>query len=153
MTKQEIKNELIRICEKELIAKIEMHEKAMEEAQKEANYHKGAMESRYDTFKEDAQEKRNSHAKKIAETTKILSSLNSIKNLPVNNKVSFGSVVEAHPISYFIFVYVFMKPVEIDGKQFLPINLLSPLGQKLATKKKGDKVEFNNKKIEILDVY
>lgn len=153
MNKQEIKNKLIKICEKELIEEMKTHEQAMEEAQLEANYHKGAMESRYDTFKEEAQEKKNSHAKKVAEIARLLSSLSSIREIKNQDSVIFGSVVAAEPISYFIFSFIFSKPVEVDGKLFLPLNLLSPLGQSLANKKRGDEVSFNGKKIKILDIY
>ena len=49
----QIKKKLIEICKHELETRIELHKRAMEEAQEEANAHKGAMESRYDSFKEE----------------------------------------------------------------------------------------------------
>lgn len=154
MNNKEIKIQLIKKCERALLEKIKEHEVAMEDAQREANFHKGAMESRYDTFKEEAQERKDAHAKQIAQITKLLSSLISITQKKASEKVEFGSVVETDSdVNYFMFSYIFNTPIVIDNKKFLPINLLTPLGQQFLNKKIGDVVNFKGKTMKIIDVY
>ncbi len=55
MTPLKIKKQLVEFIIKDLDNKIHSYEDEMKKAQKEANSHIGAMESRYDTFKEEAQ--------------------------------------------------------------------------------------------------
>lgn len=152
MEKLKIKKKLLEICKSEIQAQMLQQKQAMDDAQEEANAHKGAMESRYDTFKEEAQRKKDAHAKQYHQLMLLDSALGNV-TLDEHKEIKFGSVVETEQTNYFLFAYIFDDPLEVDDKKFLSINLMSPLGKAMNGKKKGDKVVFNKKELVILDVY
>lgn len=63
MSQIEIKKKIIELLRLELENKTDFLKNAIDDAQKEAASHKGRMESRYDTFKEEAQTKRDIYKK------------------------------------------------------------------------------------------
>ena len=65
MEKVKIREILINTCKKELEKQLNELKKAMDDAQFEANQHIGAMESRYDSFKEEAQARVSGFARQI----------------------------------------------------------------------------------------
>lgn len=153
MNKTDIRKELLNICKKDLQKRMEMHEKAMEEAQSDANAHKGAMESRYDTFKEEAQDRKNAHAKHLDSIMNLYSKLISISDAEFMGKADIGAIVAFEDINYFLFSYIFEDPILIDSKEYVPISLTSPLGNAIRGKSKGEDVYFNNMKLNILDIF
>jgi hypothetical protein len=153
MNKSEIKKALIEFCRNFIEEKIDFHSKMMDEEQKTANMYKGAMESRYDTFKEEAQARKDGHAKKVDYFLKLQSELLSF-NTELSDMAKPGSVVFLDSgINFFIFAYIVEDDVEIEGILYTPISLNSPIGNLLAGKRKGEKFIFNGKEIEILDVF
>ncbi len=153
MNKSEIKKALIEFCRNFIEEKIDFHSKMMDEEQKTANMYKGAMESRYDTFKEEAQARKDGHAKKVDYFLKLQSELLSF-NTELSDMAKPGSVVLLDSgINFFIFAYIVEDDVEIEGILYTPISLNSPIGNLLAGKRKGEKFIFNGKEIEILDVF
>lgn len=153
MDKNEIRMELLRLCKKCIDDDIKLLEVTINEAQEEANFHKGAMQSRYDTFKEEAQAKKDAYIRQLHEKNKIMVLLNSIHNMSNYEKVVPGAIVETTLSNYFIVAYIFDKPVKINDKSFLPISIASPLGRSLQNKVKGDNIIFNNKIFMIEDIY
>ena len=152
MEKLKIKKTLLEICKSEIQNQMLQQKQAMDDAQEEANAHKGAMESRYDTFKEEAQRKKDAHAKQYHQLMILDSALGNV-TLDEHNEVKFGSVVETEETNYFLFAYIFNDLIELNNKKFLSINLMSPLGKAMNGKKKGDKIVFNKKESTIIDVY
>ena len=153
MDRNEIRNELLSLCKRSIKEDIKLLELTIKEAQKEANYHKGAMQSRYDTFKEEAQAKKDAYLRQFQEKNKIMVLLNSIHKSGNYTKIIPGAIVETTLLNYFISAYIFDKPVNLDNKFFLPISIASPLGRALHNKIKGDKIIFNNNTIIIKDIY
>lgn len=64
--------------------------------------------------------------------------------------VQFGSVVETNSGSYFISLP--LGKVELEKTSLFCISLASPIGQTLQGKQVGDKVEFQGKLLEIMNV-
>ena len=153
MNKNEIRIKLINLCKEAIKEDIKVLEFTINDAQEEANYHKGAMQSRYDTFKEEAQAKKDAYMRQLEEKNKIMVLLNSMHQVGNYDKVITGSIVETSLANYFISAYIFDKPININKKNFLPISIASPLGRIFSNKKKGDKVIFKGKEIIILDIY
>lgn len=147
-----IKKKLIDECKRILQEEVYHTKKAMDEAQEEANSHKGAMESRYDTFKEEAQYKAGAYAKKLIQLNQQLTQLNLMK-LELHNEVKLGSIIITPEKKYFVIGYLSAEPINIDGESFNLISLSSPLGQKLFNKKAGDVVFLNNKEIKIEQIF
>lgn len=152
MTKQQIKNKLIQICKSEIEKRISLNDKLMKEEQNTANQYKGAMESRYDTFKEEAQSRKDAYAMQIDKLLKLNSVLLTLKNEPLEC-AGLGSVIETNLSNYFLFYYLFDDAVEIEKKTFFIISMESPIGIALQNKKINDKFMFNGKEIIISDVY
>jgi hypothetical protein len=152
VTKQEIKNKLIEICKSEIQEKIKMNEKMMNEEQKTANQYKGAMESRYDTFKEEAQARKDAYAMQIDKLLKLNSILLSI-NSKTPEKAEPGAVIETDRMNYFIFFYLFDEPVTVGNQEFCIISLESPVGIALKNKKINGTFIFNGNEFRILNIY
>jgi transcription elongation GreA/GreB family factor len=152
MENLKIKKALLEISKSEIQRQMSIQKQAMDDAQEEANAHKGAMESRYDSFKEEAQRKKDGHAQQYHQLMKLDSALGNVL-IEEYKEVKFGSVVETEQTNYFLFAYIFDEPLEVDGKKYLSINMLSPLGKAMSGLKKGSKVTFNNKELTILEIY
>ncbi len=152
MDKSEIKREIIFLCKSEIEKKIELHTKAMQDAQDTANKYKGAMESRYDTFKEEAQQRRDSHARQIDISLKQKSILMNLNN-QLKTNVEFGSVIETEDTLYFICFFITEDNLSVHGKELITLREDTPLGQILMGKKAGEAVKFNSQTINILDLY
>lgn len=152
MTKSEIKSELIKICRAEINRLLTFYEERMEEEQKTANMYKGAMESRYDTFKEEVQERKNMHAVKADNLLRIKSVILSSDNNEFSSVIP-GAVVETSFENYFILSFLFYEPIIIDGKEFYTISLDSPIGKAITGKRQGETIIFNGNEITINDIY
>jgi len=152
MTNKEIKWRLIEICKNEIKLRIALNEKFMKEEQEIANQYKGAMESRYDTFKEEAQARKDAYAMQIDKLLKLNSELFLIK-IDNPEEAEYGAVVETNRMNYFIFYFLFDEPLKIDKKDYCIISLESPIGIALKNKKRNDKFTLNGKEYQILNIY
>lgn len=150
--KIELKKQLLKKCIELLEKEIMETKKAMDEAQEEANSHKGAMESRYDTFKEEAQYKAGAYGKKLLQLKQQLNQILLIKP-NIHTTAQLGSVVEVDDVKYFMVGYLGPEPIKIDNESFLPISISSPAGKSFLNKKAGDIISINNKQIKIKNVY
>lgn len=151
--KIETKKTLIDLCKKKLVEQMAVLKKAMDEAQEEANAHKGAMESRYDTFKEEAQSKKDAYSRQLMEKVKVMSFIASINPFRILNKAEIGAIVVTEKNSFFISYHIFNDPIVIHNVAYILINAGSPLGKSFQDKKKGDVVTTLQGEIRILDIY
>lgn len=152
MDKIELKKILIAHCMTKLQHSADELKKAMDSAQEEANAHKGAMQSRYDTFKEEAQALRNGFAQQLDSVLRTSSIINQISP-QITDNIQLGSVVETSDGNYFISTGIVDEPIKVDGKEYLFINFGSPICQALKSSRVGDKVSFRGKNIEIVDIF
>jgi transcription elongation GreA/GreB family factor len=148
-----IKKELIRLCQEVLERDIKILNEAVDQAQEEANQHKGAMQSRYDTFKEEAQAKKNAYLRQLDEKGKILSIIKNIDAEKKPDKAELGAIVMTSVGNFFLSAYIFDDPVGVLKKKYLPISTASPIGQLLLNKKRGEELAFNNRPLKILDIF
>lgn len=152
MEKIELKRTLIAKCIEILESEIRETKKAMDDAQEEANSHKGAMESRYDTFKEEAQYKVGAYARKLVLLSKQLSQIQLIK-IGITTQAQLGSIVESEEKKYFLVGYLGPEPIQVGEEKYFPISISSPIGKMLLNKKAGETVHFNGKIIKIINVF
>ena len=68
----------------------------------------------------------------------------------VLTKVEFGSFVETNQGSYFISIG--LGKIEVGGGDCFSISLASPMGKLLHHKDIGDKVRFQDRDFEIIDI-
>ena len=85
---------------------------------------------------------------KLQKSLKDLTDINLEKNYV---KVEFGSLVITDSANFF-FAGPFGK-MALDGKDYYVISLASPIGQVIKGKSQGGRISFQNKTIDILEVY
>lgn len=76
--------------------------------------------------------------------------LSYVKVDSVSQQVEYGSIVKTNLGTYFIAVG--LGVVEVENQKIFCISLASPIGQAIRDKKTGDKVQFQNRVIEILKI-
>ncbi|SVC65091.1 uncharacterized protein METZ01_LOCUS317945 [marine metagenome] len=153
MEKVKIREILINTCKKELEKQLNELKKAMDDAQFEANQHIGAMESRYDSFKEEAQARVSGFARQIDTKRRVFPEITRINAKSLHDSVGHGSVVKTDGENYFFSAYILDKPINIDGENYLPISMNSPLGVALEGKKPGESVKIGNDMIKICSIF
>ena len=79
-----------------------------------------------------------------------LETLNQLKSYQSSNAIRHGSLVVCN-IGIF-YISIGHGSIKVDGKKYYAISMISPVGNLLMGKKKGDILMFNNKAIKILDV-
>jgi len=154
------KKKILEFLIKEYEKKLKMYKEKMDEAQEESNYHKGAMQSRYDTFKEEAQMLKEGFAKQYKEIINILNILSSYKINIKNKKFSKvlpGSIVKClfngkEEKNFFIISGIEFGKYEINDITLYTLNPKTPLGKKILNLEIGDEIEFNGDLIEILNI-
>lgn len=159
MDSLEFKLELLALSRRALAERMAMLSKAMREAQAEANSHVGAMESRYDTFKEEAQALRNGYARQIAAGEQDAALLQQITPKPCAT-VQLGALVhtretqdgEECEIDYFISCAVVDDPVPLEGRSFRLIRPSAPLAQAMLGLRPGQAAMVGDRHIEICSV-
>ncbi len=151
MNKIEIKKKLIEFSKLELEKKIDFLKNAIDNAQKESASHKGRMESRYDTFKEEAQAAVSSYKKQLFDVRQLLSFVNEMP-FEITDKIKLGSIIETNKSNYFISVGI-LNEISINKKKYKLISVGSPIGQIFLQKKSGDEFEFRGRKIKINNIF
>lgn len=143
MTKQEIFQELLnRVTEM-----LNNANREREASQYEANQHIGAMISRYDTFKEEAQymaEAQQVRAAELTSTKNILETIINDKNgFSVGHKVKVTSLVKIvdeddNTTNYLLAPALGGEKFELDGTEVVILTTTSPIGQQILNKSVGD---------------
>ena len=155
--KIEIKIALLKKCEELLTEKKVHYEHEMEETQQEANKFKGAMESRYDTFKEELQDRKNHLAVQL---NQILYDINLLKKIQplIHDTIRLSSIIETvdnlgEKSNYFIFSDFTSTPILIGGKSYKLLNLSTPLGLVFKDKKINSEIIFRDKHMKIIELF
>lgn len=145
-----LKQALLRACRLRLEARAARMQANIDAEQQEANSHVGAMVSRYDTFKEEAQMRRDGFAVELEKTRRLLDALRSLPAVP-HEWVRAGSVVEAVDVHsgvrhrFFVFPAFSHEPVEVDGLAYVLLSLQAPLGRAFAGRRAGERVSFRGR--------
>ncbi|GAB2535358.1 hypothetical protein GCM10027189_16010 [Rufibacter soli] len=124
---------------------------AMEDAQASANESQGAIEDKFESFREACHIQRDMFAKQLDEAIGKLGILKRIVRNKVNEDISLGSIVKTDAQNYFISVS--LGEIEVDGNKYFAISPASPVFQAMAGKTKGDSFTFRDKKIQVLDLF
>lgn len=117
-------------------------------ALKDAKAHKGAMASRYDTFKEEAQYLAGGLNTQAEALNKTLSALRSIRNYPLPiTKGSGYAIIEVENLDDSSRVKYFLLPAgggntyEVDGEKITVLNVGAPLARAFIGAVAGSEVE------------
>jgi transcription elongation GreA/GreB family factor len=147
-----VKSELRESVIAQLRAKLEASKKAMDTAQADANRYKGAMESRYDTFKEEAQALRNGFALQIQRTAEVLAQMEQIV-VKKSDVVVLGAVVITTCGSMFVSTGLVDRAQDAKGESYDCVGSNAPLAQRLHGKRVGDSAEVDGKQVKIVKVF
>ena len=129
-------------------AQIKNAEHGWLDAIEESKAHKGAMESRYDTFKEEAQYLAGGYAAQLVELGKTLGVLKSIRNYPPTvTKGSGYAIVEVENLDdgsrakYFLLPAGGGNTYEVEGGKITVLNVSAPMARAFIDAVAGDEVE------------
>ncbi|MCL2338867.1 MAG: hypothetical protein FWC51_02840 [Proteobacteria bacterium] len=131
-----------------LDANIRLFSKLRDESQAEANSHKGAMESRHDTFKEEAQYAVDNYNGKISSAGKEKTLLAAAAAAGHDNNMFSLIVVSigGTPRAMFMSPVLGGEKITIDGATVDIVTMSSPIGRELANASPGDEFVLNGKK-------
>lgn len=144
-----VKTSLLDLAIANIEQQIEAAERGRKDALEESKFHKGAMASRYDTFKEEAQYLAGGFVARIQELSSQLSALKSMQmRLAAKNKVSGGAIVEVEDVNAGVKTKYFLLPAgggetyEVNGEQYSILTIQAPLARVLFGKAEGDEAEI-----------
>lgn len=126
----------------------------MEDVQASANEHNGAMEDKFESFRENCQIQRDLFARQLDEALAGLAILHRIEAEPVvTTTVGLGSLVQTDRGGRF-FVAISLGAVADPAGEaaWLAVSLHSPIGQAMMGKRQGESFTFRNDqhRIEVL---
>jgi hypothetical protein len=147
----ELKKRLLQECSKVLNVQIKAAKDAMDEAQESANEHQGAIEDKFESFREACQIQRDMYARQLDELISTLGLLRRINATKVNSEVSPGAVVQTDLQNYFIGVS--LGEIRIEDESFFAISAVSPLYKAMAGKTSGETFTFRDKEYKIQQVF
>ncbi len=148
------KHEIFKEIEENLKEAIALAEKAKQESQDEANRHGGKMQSRYDTFKEEAQYMVTAQEKRIAEFSMSLKIIHDFiadpRVLQISDTIRIGSIIilksaGGEKKKYLLAPAGGGMHITINTEKILVITPDSPLGHYVIGKKAGEEIELNKK--------
>lgn len=143
----ELKKRLLQECTKILNNQIKAAKDAMDDAQESANEHQGAIEDKFESFREACQIQRDMYARQLDELITTMSVLKRINATKENKEIAFGAVVHTNLQNYFIGVS--LGQIEVDGETFFAISGMSPVFKAMAGKTAGETFEFRDQKYKI----
>ena len=146
----ELKKRLLQECTKVLNTQINAAKAAMDDAQESANEHQGAIEDKFESFREACQIQRDMYARQLDELITTMSVLKRINATKESKDVAFGAVVYTNLQNYFIGVS--LGQIEVEGETFYAISSMSPVFKAMAGKTAGETFEFRDQKYKIEQV-
>lgn len=146
----ETKKRLLQECNRLLSEQIKAAKAAMDEAQLSANEHQGAMEDKFESFRENCQIQRDMYARQLDELMRTMGILRNINATKPNKDVSMGAVVRTDVHNYYIGVS--LGEIKLDGESFFAISGMSPLYKAMAGKSEGETFTFRDKSFRVLQV-
>jgi hypothetical protein len=141
----DIKLQLLKKHRNELVSMLEMAEKSILEAQIEANYHIGAMQSRYDTFKEEAQYLVDAQKIRRAELMLLIENYSNLIEKIV--KMTFSSIRigacfvisnEITEMSFFVVPSGLGGKIQFNNREYICVSENAPLIKPFIEKKIDD---------------
>ncbi len=145
--KQRLLNECLRIQN----AQIQNAKSAMDEAQESANEHQGAIEDKFESFREACQIQRDMFAKQLDEAITTLSILKRINATKENKNIMLGSVIFTNLQKFFISVSI--GEITVEGEKYFAISAMSPLFKAMVNTNVGEEFAFRDKKYTIEAIF
>ena len=127
-------------------------ETAMNNAQEAANNEeKSSAGDKYETARAMGHLEKDMHARQLAEHAKELGMLNTIDINRIYEIASTGALIQCTSLLFFIAAGLGKQIVE--GRTVIFLSPHAPLVKMLQGKKAGDQFLFNNKQVEIIEIF
>ena len=148
---QELKASLYQLCLKFINERIQTAETALQQAREASNDDtKSSAGDKYETSREMMQQDIDRNKRLLIDAEENQKVLNSIKDVPYSQSARNGSLVLTDQGSFYLSVSA--GQLHLNDKTFFAISAVSPIGNLLLGKQKGDKFDFNGKKFLIKEV-
>lgn len=133
---------LFQHCLKFVRARIEVAQRAMDNAQAAANEEgKSSAGDKYETGRAMMQIERDKAAQQLHEANQVKSFLGSVKLVTQTAIVGLGNVVFCGKTNFYLAISA--GKITVEEQEFIAISPQTPIGQNLWGKREGDSVEFN----------
>jgi hypothetical protein len=149
MDRLDLKRRLIERCRQLQQESIANTRAEMEDAQDSAYEHQPR--DQYDSYRDQMMGKRDMFAKQLTQSLEQLKMLDKIDPLKKITAVDVGAVIITEDQK--IFVSIGLGKFELDSEIWFAISPFVPFFHALRGHKKGDTLQFRDKKIVILDVF
>ena len=154
MTTQEhttLKQQLLAECRRVQQQKADTARQAMLDVQESANESQGAIEDKFESFREACQIQRDLYARQLDEA---LSSLQVLQRLPdvrtPRDEPRLGSIVVTDAQRFYIAVS--LGEIAVDGEKYFAISAFSPMYQAMAKCHVGQTFTFRGKPYRIEEI-
>lgn len=142
---------LYQQCQALAEQRIQTAREAMNSAQAAANEEgKSSAGDKYETSRAMMQLERDQHARALAEAQKLKQALENIDPQKSSAVVQPGSLVHTSIGNFY--VAISLGKLHLAEAEYMAISPQSPIGALLMGKRPGDRLEFNKKKIEVLEL-
>jgi transcription elongation GreA/GreB family factor len=150
MEKLKLKAHLLEECKKLQQKVLDNLRSTMSEAQQSANEY-GPPKDRYDAYRMQLLRRKDMYGQMLAKALEEFYALEKIDISREKEKVEFGTVVLTSEQR--LFVSIGLGKIIFDQHSYYAISVNVPLSKALAGKVKNDTIDFNGKKISIIDVF
>ncbi|KAA5543502.1 GreA/GreB family elongation factor [Adhaeribacter rhizoryzae] len=146
-----LKQQLLAECLRIQNSVIQTAKSAMDEAQQSANEHQGALEDKFESFREACQIQRDMFAKQLDEAIISLSVLKRIVATKENKHIMLGSIVITSLQKYFISIS--LGEITVNGEKYFAISAMSPLFKAMVGKSEGEEFTFRDNTYRIESIF
>jgi hypothetical protein len=146
------KNSLREFARTVIEQRVAAAQQAMDNAQQAANNEeKSSAGDKYETARAMGHLEKEMHARQLAEHMKELGMLHTVNVNMMYTTAATGSLIQCEQQCFFIAAGLGKQTVE--GKLIIFLSPQAPLVKLLQGKKTGDQFLFNNKQVEIIDIF
>jgi transcription elongation GreA/GreB family factor len=146
-SKKQVYDECLRLIEE----KVDIAKQAMDAAQASANNEsKSSAGDKYETGRAMAQLERDKSAVQLSECLKLRSTLASIDPSKRHDSSKLGSLVVTDQGIYFLAIGI--GQIKLGDTIVIVLSTSSPLGNKLLDMKADEKITFNGKDFQVIEI-
>lgn len=142
---------LHQACLNRIDQRILLAQKAMDDIQESANQEtKSSAGDKYETSRAMMQQEKDKHADQLDQAQELRRQLELLDPAINQAQIQTGSLVQTNEGQYYLSVS--LGKMVLDNQTVFVLSAAAPLGQALLHKRIGDKIVFQNRSIEILEI-
>lgn len=143
---------LHQACLNRIDQRIVLAQKAMDDIQESANQEtKSSAGDKYETSRAMMQQEKDKHADQLDQAQELRRQLELLDPAITQAQIQTGSLVQTNEGQYYLSVS--LGKMVLDNQTVFVLSAAAPLGQALLHKRIGDKIVFQNRSIEILNIW